>query len=167
MTATRKPASANHRVAAPPKASARAPRRTAAMPPPTTEALPVGPAAKAGHAPVLKAAPALPAAKLEKALKSDKEGKADKLEKIDKAEKSRKPKLVRDSFTIPKAEYQVLDALKERSARLARPVKKSELLRAGIKALASMADAQLLAALQAVPAIKTGRPKAGDDGKAS
>ena len=76
-----------------------------------------------------------------------------------KAEKVKKPKLVRDSFTIPKGEYVVLDALKARAAKLAQPAKKSELLRAGIKALAAMNDAALKAALQAVPAIKTGRPK--------
>ena len=73
-------------------------------------------------------------------------------------EKPKKPKLVRDSFTIPKLEYLVLDELKQRSGKLATPVKKSELLRAGIKALAAMPDAALLAALKAVPAIKTGRP---------
>jgi hypothetical protein len=38
-------------------------------------------------------------------------------------------------------------------------VKKSELLRAGIKALAAMGDAAFAAALGNVPAIKTGRPK--------
>jgi hypothetical protein len=75
-----------------------------------------------------------------------------------KPAKSKKPKLVRDSFTIPKAEYTVLDDLKQRAARLARPAKKSELLRAGIKALAAMTDATYVAALGAVPAIKTGRP---------
>lgn len=76
----------------------------------------------------------------------------------EKAAKPKKPKLVRDSFTIPKAEYLVLDELKQRAAVLARPVKKSELLRAGIKALAAMSDAAFLAALADVPAIKTGRP---------
>ena len=75
-----------------------------------------------------------------------------------KPAKVKKPKLVRDSFTIPKAEYGVFDELKQRAAKLARPVKKSELLRAGIKALAAMPDAAFLAALQAVPTIKTGRP---------
>lgn len=79
--------------------------------------------------------------------------------KVVKETRPKKPKLVRDSFTIPKAEYTVLDALKLRSAKLAHPVKKSELLRAGIKALSAMNDAALLAALQAVPSIKTGRPK--------
>ena len=73
--------------------------------------------------------------------------------------KPKKPKLVRDSFTIPKDEYMALDVLKTRSIALAQPAKKSELLRAGILLLAGMADAQLLASLKAVTVIKTGRPK--------
>ncbi|MEO6322417.1 MAG: hypothetical protein ABIO73_17955 [Polaromonas sp.] len=71
---------------------------------------------------------------------------------------SKKPKLVRDSFTIPKAEYVVLDELKQRGAALAHPVKKSELLRAGIKILDTLSDAAFLKALAQVPAVKTGRP---------
>jgi len=76
----------------------------------------------------------------------------------EKTAKAKKPKLVRDSFTIPRAEYVVLDELKQRAAGLTQPVKKSELLRAGIKALAAMQDAAFLTALASVPAIKTGRP---------
>ena len=76
----------------------------------------------------------------------------------EKSAKAKKPKLVRDSFTIPKAEDLVLDELKQRAGRISSPAKKSELLRAGIKALAAMPDAAFLAALRAVPAIKTGRP---------
>jgi len=75
-----------------------------------------------------------------------------------KVEKIKKPKLIRDSFTIPKAEYVVLETLKERAGKLSRSAKKSELLRAGIKALAAMSDAAFLSALTAVPTIKTGRP---------
>ena len=75
-----------------------------------------------------------------------------------KVEKVKKSKMVRDSFTIPKAEYLVLEALKERAVKLSRVAKKSELLRAGIKALEAMSDAAFLSALTAVPAIKTGRP---------
>ncbi|MDR3369891.1 MAG: hypothetical protein P4L88_12105 [Rhodoferax sp.] len=78
--------------------------------------------------------------------------------KVEKTAKSKKPKLVRDSFTIPKAEYVVLEELKLRAIKLASPIKKTELIRAGIKALAAMSDTGLLAALKAVPAIKTGRP---------
>lgn len=73
--------------------------------------------------------------------------------------KTKKPKLVRDGFTMPKNEYAVLDVLKLRAAKLGRPVKKSELLRAGVKALEAMSDAALTQALDNVPAIKTGRPK--------
>jgi hypothetical protein len=69
-----------------------------------------------------------------------------------------KHKLVRDSFTIPKDEYQVLGELKTRMVKLMQPAKKSELLRAGLKALGAMPDAALKKALLAVPAIKTGRP---------
>jgi hypothetical protein len=78
--------------------------------------------------------------------------------KAAKPVKDKKPKLVRDSFTIPKAEYSVLAELKQRAGKLGSPIKKSELLRAGIKALAAMADSAFVAALKAVPAVKTGRP---------
>jgi hypothetical protein len=77
---------------------------------------------------------------------------------MEKTVKAKKPKLVRDSFTIPKAEYTVLDDLKQRAGKLDKPVKKSELIRAGVKALAAMSDAAFVAALKAVPTIKTGRP---------
>jgi hypothetical protein len=79
-----------------------------------------------------------------------------------KVDKVKKPKLVRDSFTIPKAEYVVIEALKERAGKLSRAAKKSELMRAGIKALAAMSDAAFLNALAAVPTIKTGRPSAAN-----
>jgi hypothetical protein len=74
------------------------------------------------------------------------------------AAKPKKVKPVRDSFTMPKGEYAVLQELKLRAATLGRPAKKSEVLRAGVQALAAMGDAAFLAAVGAVPAIKTGRP---------
>ena len=76
-----------------------------------------------------------------------------------KPAKVKKPKLVRDSFTIPKDEYVVVDSMKVRAGKLGQAVKKSELLRAGVKALAAMSDIQFKAALNNVPTIKTGRPK--------
>ncbi len=75
------------------------------------------------------------------------------------ATKVKKAKLVRDSFTIPKNEYVVIDSLKKRAIASGQAVKKSELLRAGIKALAAMSEIQFKAALSNVPPIKTGRPK--------
>ena len=77
---------------------------------------------------------------------------------LDKAGKAKKTKMVRDSFTIPKPEYDIIASLKHRAGELGNAVKKSELIRAGIKALASMADAAYVAALKVVPTIKTGRP---------
>jgi hypothetical protein len=79
--------------------------------------------------------------------------------KVAKPVKVKKPKLVRDSFTIPKDEYVVIDGLKTRAGKLGQSAKKSELLRAGVKALAAMSDIQFKAALSNVPTIKTGRPK--------
>ncbi|MEQ1803806.1 MAG: hypothetical protein ABL900_00365 [Burkholderiaceae bacterium] len=70
-----------------------------------------------------------------------------------------KMKLVRDSFTMPKTEYAAIDALKQRALSLAHPVKKSELLRAGIGALKAMSDVAFLAAVKVIPSLKTGRPK--------
>lgn len=78
--------------------------------------------------------------------------------KAAKPVKVKKPKMVRDSFTMPKDEYVVIDSLKLRGGKLGQGVKKSELLRAGIKALAAMSDIQFKAALSNVPTIKTGRP---------
>jgi len=75
------------------------------------------------------------------------------------ASEKKKIKLVRDSFTIPKNEYITLSDLKLRSARLGRQAKKSEVLRAGIEALNKMSDILFSAALDAIPSLKTGRPK--------
>ena len=78
--------------------------------------------------------------------------------KTAKPEKAPKLKMERDSFTMPKTEYAQLAVLKDRLAKLGQPVKKSELLRAGIMQLTSMTDNALKAAMANVPVIKTGRP---------
>lgn len=74
------------------------------------------------------------------------------------APKLKKPKLVRDSFTFPKDEYQAIAALKHKALSLQHSVKKSEILRAGLKLMSSLNDKAFLAALLKVPALKTGRP---------
>lgn len=75
-------------------------------------------------------------------------------------EKARKPKLVRDSFTIPKSEYAAIEALKTRAIAQGTSVKKSELLRAGLMLLVKADEAAFKAAIAAVPSLKTGRPVA-------
>jgi hypothetical protein len=72
--------------------------------------------------------------------------------------KPKKPKLVRDSFTFPKDEYQAIAGLKQKALGLKHSAKKSEILRAGLKLLSSLNDKAFLAALTNVPALKTGRP---------
>lgn len=79
--------------------------------------------------------------------------------KTEKPVKVKKMKLVRERFSIPKTEYTVLDEIKQRAEKLDHKAKKSELLRAGVKALAAMPDAAFLSAINAVPAIKTGNTK--------
>lgn len=74
------------------------------------------------------------------------------------SQSNKKPKLVRDSFTIPKAEFAAIETLKTRAIALGTSVKKSELLRAGLMALQGLNDAGFKAALSAVPTLKTGRP---------
>ena len=117
--------------------------------------------AKSPAKPPLKTAAKTPVkAKLSPQAKTAVKTAAKPVSKPVKVAKAKKPKMIRDSFTIPKTEYVVIDALKERAGKLSRAAKKSELLRAGVKALAAMSDAAFLAALTAVPTIKTGRPAA-------
>lgn len=126
-------ATAKPRAARPPRAAVKPAAKPAAK---VTVKAAAKPAAKAIAKPTIKAAkPAAPA-------------------------KPAKVKLVRDSFTMPSDEYAVLGQLKQRALVGAHHAKKSELLRAGIKLLASLDNAALLRALTAVPAVKTGRPKA-------
>jgi hypothetical protein len=73
-----------------------------------------------------------------------------------------KAKLVRDSFTMPRADFALIDTLKERALSFKRPTKKSELLRAGLYALSALSNTQLKTALNALTPLKPGRPKQGE-----
>jgi hypothetical protein len=148
--ATAKPRAAKApRAAAKPaaKPAAKATVKSAAKADAKPAAKPVAkPAEKPAAKAVARAKPAKPATKVEA--------------KPAAPAKAAKVKLVRDSFTMPSDEYAVLGLLKQRALAAAHHAKKSELLRAGVKLLASLDNAALLRALTAVPAVKTGRPKA-------
>ena len=75
-----------------------------------------------------------------------------------KKDKPEKVKVVRDSFTIPKAEYVQIANMKKRAMDLGLEVKKSELLRAGLALLSATSDTAFRKALGNVPTLKTGRP---------
>jgi hypothetical protein len=67
-------------------------------------------------------------------------------------------KLVRDGFTMPEADYALIAQLKHRLHDAKREAKKSELLRAGLQALALLTPKDLAAALDRLAPVKTGRP---------
>ena len=110
---------------------------------PTAEAADAKPAptkvAKQKRAAAVEAAPAVPTAEV-------------------KAKRAKKEKVVRDSFTMPKFDYEKISALKQKCLDASVSVKKSELLRAGLLLLESAPSKQLLAAISAVETVKTGRP---------
>ncbi len=118
------------------------------------------PVVKAAAKPVRKSPVQVPvkavastAVKSEKSVKAEKSAKTVKTVKADK-----KPKVVRDSFTMPQNEYQKISQIKALSLKSGLQVKKSEVLRAGVIALCAMSEAQLVKALGSLDKIKTGRP---------
>lgn len=133
-----------------PAKSTRARTSTAARKRPLAQTTAPKPAAK--HAAVKKAVTKAPVAKTKVVTTAPAAPAADKVKS------PKKPKLVRDSFTMPKDEYAAIDLLKQRATGLKRHAKKSELIRAGIMALTAMDDKQLAAVMAQVPALKTGRP---------
>jgi hypothetical protein len=119
----------------------------------------VKPASKPAVKPAAKAAPKAPAAakpvKPAKAVKPAKPVKAAEVLK----EKPRKEKLVRDSFTMPEAEYAVLGQVKKACLKAGFEIKKSELLRIGVALISQIDLATLQNVLASLPQLKTGRPK--------
>lgn len=72
--------------------------------------------------------------------------------------KLKRPKVVRDSFTMPKGEYAKIDELKALGLTVGVAAKKSELLRAGLISLSKFTAPELKAAIKALDNVKTGRP---------
>ncbi|MDP2830325.1 MAG: hypothetical protein Q8O37_17190 [Sulfuricellaceae bacterium] len=119
---------------------------------------PAKPAVKPAAKPIAKA-PTIATAKPAKEPAAEQEATVkDEAAKTDKNAKPKKAKLVRDSFTMPESEYDLIDTVKKRCLANGLAVKKSEVLRAAITAFAAQSDAAVSAALQALDAIKTGRP---------
>ena len=81
-----------------------------------------------------------------------------KPEKPPKEDKPKKVKMVRDSFTMPANEHAKIAELKKKCVQAGVHVKKSELLRAGLLNLSKLSGADLIAAVNQVEILKTGRP---------
>lgn len=110
------------------------------------------PAKTPTKAPAKKAHPARKAPARPAAKKASSKPAAEKPAKV-------KQKLVRDGFTMPANDFALIDTLKDRLLGARRPTKKSELLRAGLHALAALSADKLLATVNALEPLKTGRPK--------
>jgi hypothetical protein len=78
---------------------------------------------------------------------------------VKKSKKEHKKKVVRDSFTMPQNEYSKIAEIKSICMKAKMHVKKSEVLRAGLKLLAELNAPQLKRALGSLEKIKTGRPQ--------
>lgn len=122
-----------------------------------TAAAPAAPARKRAPAPAQRPAPAKkPSAPARKQSRP-----APQEPSLDKPADKSALKLVRDGFTMPQQDFDLIAALKKRAIALQRPAKKSELLRAGLHALTRLPDEAFLAALEGLVQLKLGRPKKG------
>jgi hypothetical protein len=72
-----------------------------------------------------------------------------------------RPKLVRGSFTMTEADFGVIASLKSKALGARRAAKKSELVRAGLRVLGALDAKALVAALDQLEPVKTGRPRKG------
>lgn len=136
-------AAAAKKVAAKKTVSAKPAKKEVAQKPAPTPNAPTKPVAKA---------PAATKVKVAEAPKAEKTAKA-------KKQAPKKPKLVRDSFTIPETDYALFAALKQRALSAGVETKKGEILRAALVTLAKLDNAELVKAIGLVERIKTGRPK--------
>jgi outer membrane biosynthesis protein TonB len=75
-----------------------------------------------------------------------------------KPKKPAKVKVIRDSFTMPEADFAIIDRIKLRAIEWKQPVKKSEVLRAALYALGALPDAQVKKLLSGLSPVKKGRP---------
>lgn len=73
----------------------------------------------------------------------------------------KRPRLIRDGFTMPESDFALIGMLKTRALSAQREAKKSELLRAGLYALMALDGDALVAALGRLQPLKVGRPKKG------
>jgi hypothetical protein len=69
------------------------------------------------------------------------------------------PKVIRDTFSLPPADYALLEQLRTRALALGQVVNKSEFVRAGLHALIDMSEPDFRLAIAQVEKMKPGRPK--------
>lgn len=85
----------------------------------------------------------------------------ERLEREQSAVSDKPPKVIRDSFTMPEDDYQLIQKVQERALDFRMHATKGEVLRAGLHALENLSNAELMAVLKGVEKLKPGRRKGG------
>ena len=67
--------------------------------------------------------------------------------------------IIRETFSMPPGDSDLIDQLRQRSAAQGVMLNRSEILRAGLVALCALPDSKLIEIGNLVPKMKTGRPK--------
>lgn len=70
----------------------------------------------------------------------------------------KKAKVIRDSFTLPSLDYELIATIRQRCLKSAVNATKSEVIRAGLHILQSLPDEDLVRAIESLEKVKTGRP---------
>jgi hypothetical protein len=79
-------------------------------------------------------------------------------EKEDALQPEKKQKVIRDSFTLPSGDYELIATIRQRCLKSAVNATKSEVIRAGLHILQSLSDEELIRAIESLEKVKTGRP---------
>jgi hypothetical protein len=67
-------------------------------------------------------------------------------------------KVIRDSFTMPSSDYDLITTVRQRCLKQGISINKSEVLRAGLQALNTMPEKQLRDVVNKLSKVKPGRP---------
>ena len=125
---------------------------------PASPAAPAAVSKRKASAKAVDAATEVQAKTVNAPVKSKAKGALTEPDSHEKSKRAKKEKVVRDSFTMPKSDYDKIAALKQKCLANGVHVKKGELLRAGLLILEAANIEQLTAAVAAVETVKTGRP---------
>lgn len=79
-------------------------------------------------------------------------------QKEDALQPEKKEKVIRDSFTLPSGDYELIATIRQRCLKSAVNATKSEVIRAGLHILQSLSDEELIRAIESLEKVKTGRP---------
>jgi hypothetical protein len=86
------------------------------------------------------------------------EEKTHRLKPVPEAPAETGTRVIRDSFTMPAFDYDLISTIKQRCLKAGVSVTKSEVLRAGLNALTEMPENDLKAVVERLQKVKAGRP---------